>query len=201
MEGAYDEAAADYDQALRHDRNCTPAYCGRARCRYCQGNFAEAVADLNQAAACVRMNNAVIVIDGSSAPAAGPPRRTELPPPAPPTYHNPESDYYVYFLLAWIQATCPEAKYRDGKKAVENAITAYRLNGGKNWDYPSTLAAAYAECGDFDQRANGETKSRDLLGNDKSATEEHKKRLLANLEIYKARKPYRENPHPSTPQP
>ena len=115
-----------------------------------------------------------------------------LPPPAPDTYRNPEGDYYVYYLLAWIQATCPEVEYRDGKKAVENAIMAYWLNGGKNWDYPSTLAAAYAECGDFDQACKWGNEAVDLVQNDRSATADHKKKLRANLELYKEKKPLRE---------
>ena len=38
---------------------------------------------------------------------------------------NPK-DYVAYCSLAEIYATCPDAKYRDGQKAFENASKAYR---------------------------------------------------------------------------
>jgi tetratricopeptide (TPR) repeat protein len=50
---------------------------------------------------------------------------------------------------ASLLATCPEAKYRDGKEAVAAATRACKLTG---WSQPilfDTLAAAYAEAGDF----------------------------------------------------
>jgi hypothetical protein len=51
---------------------------------------------------------------------------------------------------AWLLATCPDAQFRDGPRAVELAIRACTLTG---WNDPvtlDTLAAACAEAGDFD---------------------------------------------------
>ena len=55
----------------------------------------------------------------------------------------------VKFLnnLAWLLATCPDAEYRNGKKAVELSKKALGIN--HNPIYLDTLAAAYAEIGDF----------------------------------------------------
>ena len=55
-------------------------------------------------------------------------------------------------------ATCPDDKYRDGKKAVENASKAYQLDDGKHWHCLGTLAAAYAESGDFEKAKEWEAK-------------------------------------------
>ena len=52
--------------------------------------------------------------------------------------------------LAWSLATCPKAELRDGKKAVEHAQRACELDGWQSADCLDTLAAAYAEAGDFD---------------------------------------------------
>jgi tetratricopeptide (TPR) repeat protein len=52
---------------------------------------------------------------------------------------------------AWLLATCPDASLRDGKKAVETAIRACELSEWKAAFAISTLAAAYAEAGDFDK--------------------------------------------------
>ena len=44
---------------------------------------------------------------------------------------DPEIDL-AYDDLAMLYATCPDAKFRDGKKAVENAKKSQRLTGGAN---------------------------------------------------------------------
>ena len=53
--------------------------------------------------------------------------------------------------LAWFLATCPEAAFRNGAEALAHAKSACELTKWKNADYLDTLAAAYAEIGDFDQ--------------------------------------------------
>jgi tetratricopeptide (TPR) repeat protein len=52
--------------------------------------------------------------------------------------------------LAWVLATCPDASLRDGGKAVALARQANELTGGKNPGILHTLAAAFAEAGQFD---------------------------------------------------
>ncbi|HUU17305.1 MAG TPA: LamG-like jellyroll fold domain-containing protein [Sedimentisphaerales bacterium] len=54
-------------------------------------------------------------------------------------------------LLALFQATCSEAKFRDGAKAVENATKACGLSNWDNYNYIDTLAAACAQAGQFEQ--------------------------------------------------
>jgi hypothetical protein len=53
--------------------------------------------------------------------------------------------------LAWFQATCPDAAHRDGNAAVRNATRACELSQWKDAGNIDTLAAAYAEIGDFAQ--------------------------------------------------
>ena len=90
--------------------------------------------------------------------------------------------------MATIYATCPDAKYRDGKKAVENASKAHQLSGGKIWYYLATLAAAHAESGDFAKAQETQGKAIDL------APETAKPNYRTRLELYKQGKPYREPP-------
>ena len=56
-------------------------------------------------------------------------------------------------------ATCPEAKYRDGGKAVESATRACELTKWKSSEFLNTLAAAYAESGDFDAAVTWQTRA------------------------------------------
>ncbi|HWB59489.1 MAG TPA: hypothetical protein VG733_08355, partial [Chthoniobacteraceae bacterium] len=51
--------------------------------------------------------------------------------------------------LAWLLATCPNAKVRDGKRAVEAARKACELSRWQDADDVDALAAALAESGDF----------------------------------------------------
>jgi tetratricopeptide (TPR) repeat protein len=93
----------------------------------------------------------------------------------------------AYNDLAMILAACPDPRYRDGPRAVVAASRACELTG---WSQPAlldTLAAACAEAGDFAAAVRWQTGAIELLG-DESARERYRSRL----ELYRARKPYRE---------
>ena len=84
-------------------------------------------------------------------------------------------------------ATCPDAKYRDGKKAVQLAKLAIEKAGkDAKWVYFSTLAAAYAEAGDFELAV---TEQRRVL-DDKRIDATDRKEQEARLALYRAKKPY-----------
>jgi tetratricopeptide (TPR) repeat protein len=89
--------------------------------------------------------------------------------------------------LAWLLATAPDDKVRDGKRALEHAQKACELTNHKNGGYLDTLAAAYAELGIFDQAVEWQEKALkagDIPIKDMDAA---KKRL----ELFKKKMPYR----------
>ncbi len=53
--------------------------------------------------------------------------------------------------LAWLHATHTDAKYRNGEKAVALASQLHALAGGRDLEHAGTLAAAYAESGNFEK--------------------------------------------------
>ncbi len=59
------------------------------------------------------------------------------------------NDVEAHVSRAWTLATCSEAKLRDGAKAVESATRACELTQWKSPRPLATLAAAFAEKGDF----------------------------------------------------
>ncbi|MFC1792680.1 hypothetical protein ACFL3Q_03740 [Planctomycetota bacterium] len=93
----------------------------------------------------------------------------------------------AYSDVALIYATCLDERFRDGPEAVKMAKKACELSAYKNHYHVATLAAAYAECGDFENAIEWQKKAVELEGNDIFKTE-YEKRLAA----YRAKKPWRQ---------
>jgi tetratricopeptide (TPR) repeat protein len=93
----------------------------------------------------------------------------------------------AYNNRAWLWATCPDEKYRDGKKAVEDATRACEMSGWKDVNSIDTLAASYAEAGDFDKAVEWQGKANSLY-----ADSEDRKKGEERLKLYKDGRPYRD---------
>ncbi len=87
---------------------------------------------------------------------------------------------------AWILATCPDPKIRNGEQAIVAATRACELTEWKVAHGLSTLAAAYSETGNFTAAVEWQTKAVALVAN--KSPEQHEYHRL--LDRYKARKPY-----------
>ena len=91
--------------------------------------------------------------------------------------------------LSWVLSTTPNDALRDGKRALEYAIEACKLTDYKAPHILSTLAAAHAEAGEFDQAVEWSQKGVDLA-RETNATQ--LQQLESELESYKEKKPWRE---------
>jgi tetratricopeptide (TPR) repeat protein len=97
-------------------------------------------------------------------------------------------DFSALNGLAWLLATSPEAKLRDGKRAVDLATRACGVTLRREADCIDTLAAAYAEAGNY--AAAVETQQ-EVVGMT-SAGDPDFERFRIRLELYKAYKPFRD---------
>ena len=95
--------------------------------------------------------------------------------------------------LAWFLATCPEAKFRDGKEAVEYATKACEISKWKEPMYFDTLAATHAENGDFMKAVEWQEKAlADPAVLEKAIGKEELERARLRLDLFKEKKPFRE---------
>ena len=88
--------------------------------------------------------------------------------------------------LAWFLATCEDSALRDGVEAVKLAEKAVAATQRKDPMYLDTLAAAYAETGDFARAVRTQKEAIALLRDEAS-----KKDYAARLEVYTTNAPYR----------
>jgi tetratricopeptide (TPR) repeat protein len=103
--------------------------------------------------------------------------------------------------FAWVLATSPDDEQRDGKRAIELAT---RADEATNYETPhilSTLAAAYAETGDFDRALVWSQKAVEVSQKaiDAATDEEERaklqkdhEQLAKEVESYRQKKPWRE---------
>jgi Flp pilus assembly protein TadD len=92
--------------------------------------------------------------------------------------------------LAWVLAAAPDESVRNGTRAVDIALRLTRVTQNKNPFYIRTLAAAYAEAGQFDkavdagERASGAAHAQ---GQDKLAA-----KIEVETDLYREHKAYRD---------
>lgn len=95
--------------------------------------------------------------------------------------------------LAWVLATSPKDDLRNGQRAIELAKQACEVTEYKQAHILSTLAASYAETGDFDNAVTWSKKAVELGG------DPTKDQLAKELESYEQKKPWRETAPPDMP--
>jgi len=94
--------------------------------------------------------------------------------------------------FAWVLATSPDENVRNGKLALELGTEAAKLTEYKKPHILSTLAASYAESGDFDQARHWSQKAVELGQDDPDLDDDTKAQLKKELASYEEKKPWRE---------
>jgi len=90
--------------------------------------------------------------------------------------------------LAWFLATCQDDSIRNGVEAVRHATQACELTYWQEWKYIDTLAAAWAENGDFKRAIEYEQQALGV----KSVDEEARAKMEDRIALYRKRQSVRD---------
>jgi tetratricopeptide (TPR) repeat protein len=93
--------------------------------------------------------------------------------------------------LAWILATHRNAEIRDGAQAIRLAVSCCQATGFSDASTVATLAAAYAEAGDYDKAAEKNRQALELLQKAGGQQSELDK-LHQRQTLYESGQPYRQ---------
>ncbi len=89
--------------------------------------------------------------------------------------------------LAWLLATCDQKEIRDGVAALEHARRAFDRRSSKSATSYATLAAAHAECGQYEKAAELQNRAVQLAPSDMQ--------IFLRLNLFKKGQPYHRPPN------
>jgi tetratricopeptide (TPR) repeat protein len=186
VNGNFPGAIDDFCEAIRIDPNNARAYHSRGMWQYWTQNYDAAIEDLT-AAIRIRPLAQTHMLRGMARHFQG-----EIKSALEDYSDVIRSDPLwteAYINIAWLRSTLPGEDLRDGESAVGCATKACELTSWKDAKCLSTLAAAYAEIGQFEDAVKAQRKAQDLAPEDDQA--DHQSRI----DLYRSRKPYREQPN------
>jgi tetratricopeptide (TPR) repeat protein len=190
--GDYANARRSFDEAIRIDSTLWPAYFNRAALDIKEHKFHEAITDASMALRGKSTFNRSALLRAEANAMLG-------------NYAEALRDFNTLINLgargdaykqalndcAWLHATCPDAHFRNGRLAVQQATSACSLTLYKEASALDTLAAAYAETGDFDAATGWEQKA--LAINETPA--EGMRLMRQHMTSFERRLPWRDTPH------
>ena len=187
-QGNYNQAIRDLNQAIELNPRDAKAYNNRGTCYLGKGDYDRAIRDFDQA----------IELNPRDAKAYNDRGTCYL---GKGDYDRAISHYrqalrlrgdwpVVLNNLAWILATHEDTEIRDGAQAVRLAEQACQLEDSKVPTSLDTLAAAYAEIGQFERAVKTAERAVQLARN--AGEEQLARDIQGRLQSYRAKRPYRE---------
>jgi tetratricopeptide (TPR) repeat protein len=191
--GAQDYAVADFTAALQLDPNAARALLGRGLAYLESRQPDAAITDLTEA---LRLNPKLArAYTGRGLAWKARQEFEHAVDDLEKALALAPNDSDAHATLATIRATCPDERYRDGQRAFQAACRAYAIHGKRCPQCLDTLAAAYAECGDFPRAVTWQSKALAAL----SEGDAERSSFDARLALYRDNKPFRDGPATATP--
>lgn len=176
--GDYQRALADYNEALRHRPNESAIWDNAAWLRYVLKDHDKSITNATRAIELQRTNARAYRTRGLSWRAKGDESRAIADFEQAIRFDPHGLDGYRW--LAWMLATSSDRKVRDGKRALSLATRACELTDWNDYDCLDTIAAAYAQNGDFENAIKYGTQAFEL------APASGREFIGKRLELYKA---------------
>ncbi len=185
--GVFDKSLADCTETIRLSPSKSSAYVSRGYAWTMMGEFENSIDDFTEAIRLDPIDASAYVSRGYSWWKAGN-NAAALQDYGEAIRLNAE-DASAYNNFAWLVSTCPIAEFRDGSKGLDYATKACELSNWETWYNIGTLAAAYAEIEQWENAVKWQKLAITLATDEKD-----KQGGRDRLELYKSRKPYREQP-------
>ena len=182
-----EKALPDFDESLRLDPNNAATHASRASLRRRQGELADALKSFEEA---IRLapSSGVFLTSRAYVWAAQEDRARMMQDLDEGARISPKN-YAVWSNRAWLLATSPHAALRDGQLAVDAALKACELTERSGDSFClNSLAAAYAEVGNFEKAIEWQNKAIELT------PLAERPELELRLQRFREGKPYRAMP-------
>ena len=190
FQGKYDEAISDFSKAIEINPESSGTdgiYFARGSSYALSGQYGKAISDLNIAIEKNPQDSEAYFTRGTVYQDQG--RYDKAISDFNHTIEIDPDNADAYNVMAWILATSPDAAHRNGARAVKLTQKAITLD--RNAQILDTLAAAYAEAGQFDMAVSTQHKAIAMMkkeGEEKKIIAQSIKRLAA----YESNQPWRE---------
>jgi tetratricopeptide (TPR) repeat protein len=186
--GDFDKAIADLSEAIRLDPRSATTFYGRAIVYEDIEQFDKAIADYDHVIQIAPKDADDYAVRGVAYFKKGNYKEAGSAfEKALQLFPNNDS---VLGRFAWFRATCPDASLRNGKEAIRMSMRACERTNWKEPAHIETLAAAYAETGDFDGAVKYQTQAMKM----KSEYGPIDKKTRERLALYRDHKPWRSEP-------
>jgi tetratricopeptide (TPR) repeat protein len=182
------KAESDYDKAIIEDSHNAGAHVNRASL-YVSKDPAAAIEKCTAAIAIDPNLSEAYIVRGVALADKKRPREALADFKKAIEFNSPRVDVALN-AIAWTRATSTDADLRNADEAINAAVRACEMTAWQSADHIDTLAAAYAEKGEFDKAVEWQMKAAALLA---TADESLRNEIQGRVELYRQRQPHRED--------